>query len=1650
MANTPGSEQAASVGGGSAPRPQQGGAAEAAAPAPRRASHRADRRGELVRRVEAHDAWPDEDTRARAVFMAQGLVRRADDDFLNRHPADALPGHLRHALAAVAVRAPDQILVGVRQPSLASHGYQLPMAVLETCMGDQPFIVDTIKMVLRRLGVRVLGTMNMILPVERDDAGRLVALRGDNPASHNESFTCHLLGAGSVEGRKEALREAVQAQLERAARVVRDFPAMRKLVSDVVSTLRFCAETRPQQASEFLEAAALCDWLVADNFVFLGAYGFDVEGRPTGRLGLGRYDAAARAGVESDPALAFCGDAPLVSIQQSRIDAPVHREARMQEVRVRLFDADGAPDGGVVFQGLFTYAALTSPSSKVPVLRMRLGRMVAGEDLVPRSHRFKLFTSFFDRLPLSYTFAADDAELVRLISEAIDVDFGGEPRVHALRSAAGTVAHVFVIVAAGRYGEALRLQVQEAIRRAYGADHVSFRLLSGKTEAAIWHYLVQARGTLAEADVDGLSEQVRALVSPWVERMRELLRSAGVEETEIDRLTLRLGDSLPEDYRLRVEASHLAEDLRALDAVLDGRGPRLLLRRDADDLRDGTARLLYYTPTDSALTDILPVIDHFGLRVLGEVTTPIDDARGKRCYFEAYRIDLGASEGPALMEHGPALLEALRAVLDARMSSSSLNQLLLPARLDWRQLQVLRAYIGYARQLGVAFPPNIVQQVLHDQAAIARTLIDLFDARFDPSCRGAAGEHCSLPADAPERAARIAAVEAQFRAQLDAVSDAVEDKILRMFFNLIGATIRTNFFQRPEVARGLSFKFRCAEVELMRDPRPLYEIYVYDPRVEGIHLRGGPVARGGLRWSDRLDDYRTEILGLMLTQMVKNTLIVPVGSKGGFVVKVSERDEGARRRLADELYKVFIHGLLDVTDNIVEGEPVRPERVVTWDGPDPYLVVAADKGTAHLSDTANAIAQERGFWLGDAFASGGTNGYDHKRYGITARGAWVCVQRHFREMGVDTQRDAITAVGIGDMSGDVFGNGMLLTRTLRLKGAFNHRHIFLDPDPDPEASFAERERLFKLPRSGWGDYDRAKISRGGGVYERGAKRIELSPEARELLGLDRGEVSGEELVRLLLTLDVHLLWNGGIGTYVKASAQSHADAGDKSNDGVRVDARQLRCKVVGEGGNLGFTQAGRVEYAQLGGRINTDAVDNSGGVDLSDHEVNLKILFAPLLQQGSVDQAARDKVLFAIDEAVCDLVLANNARHALGLSLTQARTQGSVLSFDPVIAFLCDQLGLDRELQSLPSSATLHERHHAGQTLTRPELARITAFAKMWIYQALAEDQGSSADVAGGALAAYFPAEICRDWQAAIDGHMLRHPIVCTVWSNELVDYGGPRLLAGLALEYGRGVVAMANAWALASDLLGAGRLRRVLGELPAETASQLQIEALLAVEQAVASLTRTLLSTFPGEELREVFAQRDAITAFVGEARAELLQALPAVRRTALRARAASWSALGLPRELAEEISRLGSLGQIVQVYRLATRTGLGAKDATAVWMVSAHRSGLGDLLEADEDMPADRWVAAARACVFQDLSESLLGLALDVAATVAPARPRPETIERAVDRDPELAAIWSMARQIQGERDRLPAMVVLSNRLRNRLRRSEAGDAAGVPVVG
>jgi glutamate dehydrogenase len=977
-------------------------------------------------------------------------------------------------------------------------------------------------------------------------------------------------------------------------------------------------------------------------------------------------------------------------------------------------------------------------------------------------------------------------------------------------------------------------------------------------------------------------------------------------------------------------------------------------------------RLQFYSLRESSLNELMPFLENLHLSVIDEVDFTLV-VEGRKVFIKSFALRSGVKGESSLAALRTPLLEALSALRSEALENDYLNMLLIPTGLTWRQIDVFRGYRNYYFQLGSPFTKKRMAFALINNPQIALLLYRYFEARFKPEPRW------SDPLTREEEV--LSPLRLELAAALEDVPDVNEDRILRILFNLIDSTVRTNFFlreKRPDYF--FSFKISAIGIIDMPAPRPLFEIYVHAATMEGIHLRGGKVARGGIRWSDRPDDFRTEILGLMKTQMTKNVVIVPVGSKGGFVVKTpfQSREEGAA--LSKAAYQTLMRGLLDLTDNRVGGQVVHPEGVVAYDAEDPYLVVAADKGTAHLSDTANAVSREYGFWLGDAFASGGSHGYDHKELAITARGAWECVKAHFRELGRDIQREPFTVVGVGDMSGDVFGNGMLLSRQIRLLAAFDHRHIFLDPDPDPAITFKERQRLFKLPRSSWDDYNRALISEGGGIYPRDAKEIPLSPEVRRWLGVRHESLDPQGLIRLLLTAEVDLLWNGGIGTYVKAAGEKNEDVGDRANDAVRIDGGQLRAKVVGEGGNLGFTQKGRIEYALAGGRINTDAVDNSGGVDCSDHEVNLKIFMQHLQQLGLIaDFEARNTVLEEITEAVCDKVLSNNISQSRCLSLDVARCGQDVEPFLELADRLEAAALLDRHGEFLPTTKEVLAR--PGTLLNRPELAILMAYSKMQLYQNLLESDLPVQPGAADFLIRYFPVPIRERFGDRLAEHPLAREITATVMTNAVINQAGSAFVHTLVRRTGATPVAVVAAYLAFDRILAGDALRGLVSAADSPLTAERQQQLLLRLENALATLCywalRYELGIAPQQETIDHY--REGVHAYAKT----LGGILPAAEWEGCKAEASALEAEGLDAETAGRFAVLERLGDFLSLETLVEKTGSDLYSVARTYNDVRRLLGLGELLElAERVVIRDRWDRLA----YQSLSEGFATLTFNL----------------------------------------------------------------------
>ena len=947
------------------------------------------------------------------------------------------------------------------------------------------------------------------------------------------------------------------------------------------------------------------------------------------------------------------------------------------------------------------------------------------------------------------------------------------------------------------------------------------------SESALARVLIVVRtkpGSVPEFDVREIEKEIVKSARRWEDDLHDALVARFGEERG-NLLCHRFGNAFPAGYREDRSVTEAVIDVAIMGTLCEEK--KLAMNLYASDQASATPLRLkvFHSGEPVPLSSSLPMLEHMGVKVLEQLEYEVEPEGAPPVYVHDFSMSHAGDIKIDIAQVKSGFEEAFARAWRGEIENDDFNRLVLRANLTWREVTILRAYSKYLRQTGFTFSQAYIEQALSSNAAIAKSLVELFVARFDP-------------ANTVEAGAKTSALTVEIDKALDSVENLDEDRILRRFLAVIQATLRTNYFQKDAAGNTksyMSFKFNPAMVPGLPEPKPMFEIYVYSPRVEGVHLRGGKVARGGLRWSDRMEDFRTEVLGLMKAQMVKNTVIVPVGSKGGFVVKHPSADREALMKEGITCYQTFLRGLLDLTDNLVAGKVVPPKDVVRHDADDPYLVVAADKGTATFSDIANAVSKEYGFWLDDAFASGGSIGYDHKKMGITARGAWESVKRHFRELGIDTQTTDFTVVGIGDMSGDVFGNGMLLSRHIKLLGAFDHRHVFLDPNPDPEASFNERERLFNLPRSSWADYDSKLISKGGGIYQRSAKSVKVTPEVKKVLGIDVNSLTPADLIRALLTAPVDLLYNAGIGTYVKATQQTHAEVGDRANDAIRVNGKDLRCRVVVEGGNLGLTQLGRIEYALSGGKINTDAIDNSAGVDCSDHEVNIKILLNLVVAEGRMTEEERNKLLAEMTDEVGALVLRDNYFQTQSLSVRKSMPLDAQKRF---IRYLEKAGRLNREIEFLPSDEELVSRKAAKGGFTSPERAVLLAYSKITLYDELLASEVPDDPYISTALVRYFPAPLRERYREQMGCHPLRREIIATHVTNEMINRVGSTFVHRMQEETGARAPDVVRAYLLTREIFDFVSFWQALEGLDNKVPHAVQSEMLIDSERLMVRAT--------------------------------------------------------------------------------------------------------------------------------------------------------------------------------------------------------------------
>jgi glutamate dehydrogenase len=1472
--------------------------------------------------------------------------------------------------------------VRVFNPRLEEHGWQGTHTVVQIVSADMPFLVDSTTVEVNRQGLTLHLVMHPVLRVTRDAQERLkdVAPAAASGEGRLESFMHLEVDRQTDPARLQEIEQGVARVLADVAAAVADWRPMQERVRELVDELG--AARAPLDATEAREAQAFLAWLLDNHMTLLGYRDYDLvteAGEDVLRIVKGSGLGILRERPGTTVSTSFATLPPetrararqpeILVLSKANTRATVHRPGYLDYVGVKRFDAEGRVAGERRILGLYTHNVYTANLEDIPVVRRKVAAVNERAGFLPASHNGKALASILGDYPRDELMQIEPDELYAHAIAILQLGERQRTRLLVRRDAFGRFITCLVFVPREKYNTEQRTKFQQILAEAFNGTAAEFTVSLSEAPLARVFMVIRTRpGQVPEVDARALEAKIVAATRRWEDDLHALLLERLGEE-RANRLHARYGQAFPAGYREANDVRGALIDVEMMDAL--GAPPALGMNLYRPlGAEPGVLRLrLYRTGAPLVLSDALPILENLGLRVLDDRPYRIECAEGGPVWIVDFGLALAGDAEVALERVRPLFHEAFEAMWSGRVEPDSLNQLVLVAELSAREISLLRAYSRYLRQAGFTFSLGYVQQVLVAHAALSRDLVKLFHARFEPG------------KTAPEKEkALLAAIEAA----LEKVPSLDDDRILRQFLAAIRATTRTNAFQPGADGKPKSFvslKFNPAEVPGVPEPRPMFEIFVYSPRVEGVHLRGGPVARGGLRWSDRREDFRTEVLGLMKAQMVKNALIVPVGSKGGFVVKqpppAGDRDALMKEGL--ECYRTFLRGLLDVTDNLIEGKPKPPAHLVRHDGDDPYLVVAADKGTATFSDIANGIAQEYGFWLGDAFASGGSAGYDHKKMGITARGAWESVKRHFRELGHDTQSQPFTVAGIGDMSGDVFGNAMLLSRQIRLVAAFDHRHVFLDPDPDPEKSCAERERLFGLARSSWADYDAKLVSKGGGVWPRTAKSIPLSAQARRALGVEAKTLSPTELVSAILKAPVDLLYNGGIGTYVKASHETHAQVGDRANDALRIDGAMLRCKVVAEGGNLGFTQLGRIEYALAGGRINTDAIDNSAGVDCSDHEVNIKILLDAAVREGELTGKQRDRLLAEMTDEVAALVLRDNVFQTQSLSVA-GRVAPQLLEQQARFIRALERAGrLNRAIEFLPADEEIAERKAARRGLTAPERAVLLAYSKMQVYEELlASDIPDDPSIAT-ALERYFPKPLRGRFARHIQAHPLRREIIATHVTNSMVNRVGSTFVHRMREEAGASTAEAVRAYMVTREAYGFVPFWQQVEALDSKAADEVQAAMLLDGGRLIVRATLWLLRN--RKHLADVAAAIAYFRPGIEALDALLPEPFAESERQSFEQASQRYTKAGVPPGLAARVARFDALPAALDLVEVGEALGRDVRAVARAYFALGGRLEFPWLRARVAELPAEsHWQTLAKAALRDDLAGMQRRLTADV----------------------------------------------------------------------
>ncbi|MGY2575939.1 NAD-glutamate dehydrogenase [Vibrio sp. C8] len=1502
--------------------------------------------------------------------LAQHLFSNvSQDDLAERNESD-LYGAVVSLWHHICEKKSDDYSVRVFNPTVSRHGWESTHTIVEIVVPDGPFHVDSIKMALSRLDLTSHLMLNGPTQIDRDDIGAIKSINnGEGPLQSLFHIEVDRL---SNKAEMKTLQDELLDILLDTDLVVKDWKPMVNKLDQVIGQLEANADRLPE-SDRFQETMAFLRWLGDHNFTFMGYKEYDlveIEGdttlRPTEEAGLGLFSQSDRVrsvklSEFSDSARLEAKKAYLLILTKGNKQSRIHRPAYTDYIGIKKFDENGKVVGEHRFTGLYTSAVYNQAVQSIPLIREKVERILSASRYRVGSYAYKALHNILENYPRDELLQATEEELLEVGMGVVQMQDRDLLRLFVRKDPFGRFFSCMVYVTKERYNTELRRQTQRIFKQYFGCEQeVEFTTYFSESPLARTHYIVRVDNNNMDVNVKKIEQNLMEASTTWDDRLSEAI-VANCGESKGLPLSKQYLHAFPRSYKEDVMPASAVADIERLEALNEENKLGMLFYRPQEETKDSKAvRLkLYHRDEPIHLSDVMPMLENLGLRVIGESPYEVIKSNGQVYWILDFSMLHKSESQVDLREARDRFQQAFAAIWYGDLESDGFNRLVLGASLTGREVSILRAYARYMRQVGFPFSQQYIEDTLSHYPDVAKGLVDLFVRRFDPKHKGAQKGQTDLINKITE--------------QLDHVESLDDDRIIRRYMEMILATYRTNYYQLDENKQPkpwLALKMKPKEIPEIPAPVPAFEIFVYAPDIEGVHLRGGKVARGGLRWSDRQEDFRTEILGLVKAQQVKNTVIVPVGAKGGFVCKkqylYNTRDEIFAE--GQRCYKRFIRALLDVTDNIVEGDLVAPVSVVRHDEDDPYLVVAADKGTATFSDLANSVSAEYNFWLGDAFASGGSNGYDHKEMGITAKGGWESVKRHFREIGIDCQTTDFTAVGVGDMAGDVFGNGMLLSKHIRLQCAFNHLHIFIDPTPDAASSWEERNRLFNLPRSSWEDYNPKLISKGGGIFSRKSKSITLTPEIQKMLGTKKGSVAPNELIKMILCMEVDLLWNGGIGTYVKSSRETHTDVGDRANDALRIDGRDLNAKIVGEGGNLGMTQLGRVEYALKGGRVNTDFVDNVGGVDCSDNEVNIKIFLNGLVANGDMTIKQRNQVLESMEDEVGAIVIEDAYVQSESISVTE---QQGVAVVKEQIRFIhqLEKAGhLDRALEYIPDDETLLEREKLGQGLTRPELSVLVAYGKMVLKDELACEEIANDQFHAQQLMQYFPTELRRNYSQHMQNHPLRAEIIATALANQMVNEMGCNFVTRLQEETGSNVVDITNAYASAREIYKLGSVLDEVRKLDNKADALTQYEVMFHVRRTLRRLSRWLLRNRPGKQ-----SVRDLIELYQADVEAianKLDDVLVAEEVEEHNIMAQAWIEKGIEPKLANYVARLSSLHSVLDISTVAKEKQKTVEQTAKLYFNLGDRLSLHWFLKQINNQATDNnWQVLARAAFREDL---------------------------------------------------------------------------------